>query len=140
MFDQAAFIIGGTPRGTGNAGVLQAASLVWGRVAEISDALVKAPEIRKISLIGAPRVGRLVATTAGAELKRTTMELGGHAPVIVAADADFDTLVPMAVTWKSATQVRSASRPSAFRSTIPCTTPSSAALPPRRPGWWLAMV
>ena len=28
------------------------------------------------------------------------MELGGHAPVIVAADADLDALVPLAVTWK----------------------------------------
>ncbi|GLK64331.1 NAD-dependent succinate-semialdehyde dehydrogenase [Paracoccus kondratievae] len=78
----------------------RAVSVIWGQASEISDALVKAPEIRKISLTGSIRVGRIVAAAAGAELKKVTMELGGHAPVIVAADADLDALVPMAVTWK----------------------------------------
>ncbi|NGM46075.1 NAD-dependent succinate-semialdehyde dehydrogenase [Rhodobacter sp. SGA-6-6] len=78
----------------------KAVSLIWGGAPEISDALIKAPEIRKISLTGSTRVGRLVAAAAGAELKKVTMELGGHAPVIVAADADLDALVPLAVTWK----------------------------------------
>ncbi|OWJ88197.1 hypothetical protein CDV51_01925 [Haematobacter massiliensis] len=59
-----------------------------------------APEIRKVSLTGSTRVGRIVAAAAGAALKKSTMELGGHAPVIVAADADLDALVPLAVTWK----------------------------------------
>ena len=78
----------------------KAISLVWGRASEISDALIKAPEIRKVSLTGSTRVGRIVAAAAGQELKKVTMELGGHAPVIVAADADLDALVPLAVTWK----------------------------------------
>ena len=78
----------------------KALSLVWGRASEVSDALVKAPQIRKISLTGSTRVGRIVAASAGQELKKVTMELGGHAPVIVAADADLDALVPLAVTWK----------------------------------------
>ncbi len=83
------------------AGVPQkAVSVIWGRASEISDALVKAPEIRKVSLTGSIRVGRIVAAAAGAELKKVTMELGGHAPVIVADDADLDTLVPAAVIWK----------------------------------------
>ncbi|KFI30044.1 aldehyde dehydrogenase [Haematobacter massiliensis] len=78
----------------------QAVSLLWGQAAEISEALIAAPEIRKVSLTGSTRVGRIVAAAAGAALKKSTMELGGHAPVIVAADADLDALVPLAVTWK----------------------------------------
>lgn len=78
----------------------KAISVIWGPASVISDVLVKAPEIQKISLTGSTRVGRIVAAAAGGELKKVTMELGGHAPVIVAADADLDVLVPLAVTWK----------------------------------------
>lgn len=83
------------------AGLPKAAiSCIWGATAELSDALIKAPEIRKISLTGSTRVGRMVAAHAGEQLKKVTMELGGHGPVIVAADADLDRLVPLAVQWK----------------------------------------
>lgn len=83
------------------AGVPAAAvSVLWGRASEISAALIEAPEIRKVSLTGSTRVGRIVAAAAGEQLKKVTMELGGHAPVIVAADADLDALVPQAVFWK----------------------------------------
>lgn len=78
----------------------RAVSVLWGNAAEISEALIAAPEIRKVSLTGSIRVGRIVAAAAGAQLKRTTMELGGHAPVIVAEDADIDALVSQAVIWK----------------------------------------
>jgi succinate-semialdehyde dehydrogenase/glutarate-semialdehyde dehydrogenase len=78
----------------------KAISIIWGNAAEISDALIKAPEIRKISLTGSIRVGRIVAAAAGQHLKKVTMELGGHAPVIVAEDADLDALVPLATAGK----------------------------------------
>ena len=78
----------------------RAISLIWGEAAEISETLVAAPEIRKISLTGSTRVGRLLAGAAGQHLKKVTMELGGHAPVIVAADADLDKVVPLAAEWK----------------------------------------
>ena len=78
----------------------KAISLLWGDPAEISDTLVKAPEIRKISLTGSTRVGRLLAGAAGHELKKVTMELGGHAPVIIARDADLSKVVPLAAEWK----------------------------------------
>ncbi|MFB8343899.1 NAD-dependent succinate-semialdehyde dehydrogenase [Brucella cytisi] len=78
----------------------KAISIIWGNAAEISDALIKAPEIRKVSLTGSIRVGRIVAAAAGEQLKKVTMELGGHAPVIVAEDADLDALVPLATTGK----------------------------------------
>ncbi|EIE51592.1 succinate-semialdehyde dehydrogenase (NAD(P)(+)) [Citreicella sp. 357] len=78
----------------------KALALLWGDPAEISDTLVKAAEIRKISLTGSTRVGRLLGGAAGQELKKVTMELGGHAPVIVARDADLSKVVPLAAEWK----------------------------------------
>lgn len=51
-------------------------------------------------MAGLSRVGRIVAARAGEYLKKVTMELGGHAPVIVACDADMSTLIPLAAQWK----------------------------------------
>ena len=67
------------------AGVLQ---LVYGSPAEISQHLIASPVIRKITFTGSTAVGKQLAALAGAQMKRVTMELGGHAPVIVAEDAD----------------------------------------------------
>lgn len=66
----------------------KAISVIWGPPAEIASTLVAAPEIRKVSLTGSIRVGRIIAAEAGQHLKKVTMELGGHAPVIIARDAD----------------------------------------------------
>ncbi|MGP9790914.1 NAD-dependent succinate-semialdehyde dehydrogenase [Roseinatronobacter sp. NSM] len=78
----------------------RAISVIWGSSSLISEALIKAPEIRKVTLTGSTRVGRIVAAMAGEYLKKVTMELGGHAPVIVARDADMSKLIPMAAQWK----------------------------------------
>lgn len=78
----------------------RAISLLWGSSSLISEALIKSPEIRKVSLTGSTRVGRIVAALAGEYLKKVTMELGGHAPVIVAKDADMTKLIPLAAQWK----------------------------------------
>lgn len=78
----------------------RAISVVWGSSSLISEALIKSPEIRKVSLTGSTRVGRIVAALAGEYLKKVTMELGGHAPVIVARDADMSKLIPLAAQWK----------------------------------------
>ncbi|WP_119157060.1 aldehyde dehydrogenase family protein, partial [Caldimonas tepidiphila] len=45
-------------------------------------------------------VGRLLAEQSGRHLKRITLELGGHAPVLICADADLDRAVPMLVAQK----------------------------------------
>jgi succinate-semialdehyde dehydrogenase / glutarate-semialdehyde dehydrogenase len=78
----------------------RAISVIWGSSSMISEALIKSPEIRKVSLTGSTRVGRIVAALAGEHLKKVTMELGGHAPVIVARDADMAKLIPLAAQWK----------------------------------------
>ncbi len=63
--------------------------LVYGNPAEISAYLIPHPVIRKITFTGSTPVGKQLAALAGQHMKRVTMELGGHAPVIVAEDADI---------------------------------------------------
>ncbi|VFR36310.1 2-ketoglutaric semialdehyde dehydrogenase [plant metagenome] len=67
-------------------GVLQ---LVYGDPAEISNHLIPHPIIRKVTFTGSAEVGKQLAALAGLHMKRVTMELGGHAPVIVCEDADI---------------------------------------------------
>ncbi|MCB5408980.1 NAD-dependent succinate-semialdehyde dehydrogenase [Pseudogemmobacter faecipullorum] len=76
-----AFADAGIPAGVVN--------LVYGIPAEISEYLIPHPVIRKISFTGSTPVGKQLAALAGLHMKRATMELGGHAPVIVAGDADI---------------------------------------------------
>lgn len=64
-------------------------SLVYGEPAEISTYLIQHPIIRKVTFTGSTAVGKQLAALAGRHMKRATMELGGHAPVIVAEDADI---------------------------------------------------
>ncbi|MFE9604942.1 NAD-dependent succinate-semialdehyde dehydrogenase [Streptomyces hokutonensis] len=67
------------------AGVL---NLVFGEPAEVSAHLIPSPQIRLVAFTGSVPVGKLLAARAGEVMKPTLMELGGHAPVIVCADAD----------------------------------------------------
>lgn len=70
--------------------------LVYGNPAEISGYLIPHPVIRKITFTGSTPVGKQLAALAGQHMKRVTMELGGHAPVIVAEDADVELAVKAA--------------------------------------------
>jgi succinate-semialdehyde dehydrogenase / glutarate-semialdehyde dehydrogenase len=70
--------------------------LVYGNPAEISSYLIPHPVIRKITFTGSTPVGKQLAAMAGQHMKRVTMELGGHAPVIVAEDADIGQAVKAA--------------------------------------------
>ena len=65
-------------------------NLVFGVPSEVSSFLIAHPLIRKISFTGSTPVGKQLAALAGQHMKRVTMELGGHAPVLVFADADID--------------------------------------------------
>jgi succinate-semialdehyde dehydrogenase/glutarate-semialdehyde dehydrogenase len=69
------------------AGVL---NVLFGNPSEISEFLIKSPVIRKVSFTGSVPVGRHLSAMAGEALKPITLELGGHAPVIVCADADLE--------------------------------------------------
>ena len=90
------FIDAGVPAG--------AVNLVYGVPSEISSYLIPHPVIRKISFTGSTAVGKQLAAMAGQHMKRATMELGGHAPVVVYDDADLDA----AVTRMSASNFRNA--------------------------------
>jgi succinate-semialdehyde dehydrogenase/glutarate-semialdehyde dehydrogenase len=67
------------------AGVL---NLVFGVPAEVSEHLLAKDAVRKISFTGSIPVGKHLAGLAAKGMKRTTMELGGHSPVVVFGDAD----------------------------------------------------
>jgi succinate-semialdehyde dehydrogenase/glutarate-semialdehyde dehydrogenase len=67
------------------AGVL---NLVFGVPAQVSEHLIASDLVRKISFTGSVPVGKHLAGLAAKGMKRATMELGGHSPVVVFADAD----------------------------------------------------
>ena len=67
------------------AGVL---NVVTGTGADIGDALVGHPDVRRVAFTGETETGRRIMALAGPQFKRVTMELGGSDPVIVCPDAD----------------------------------------------------
>ncbi|MBP8087721.1 MAG: NAD-dependent succinate-semialdehyde dehydrogenase [Polaromonas sp.] len=91
-----AFIDAGVPAGVVN--------LVYGDPAHISSYLIAHPAIRKISFTGSTPVGKQLAAMAGLHMKRMTMELGGHAPVVIFDDAD----VALAAKTMAASKFRNA--------------------------------
>ena len=71
-------------------GVVQ---MVCGVPDEVSRHLLASPIIRKLSFTGSIPVGKHLAALAAAGMKRTTMELGGHSPVVIFDDADLEKTV-----------------------------------------------
>lgn len=94
-----AFHDAGLPQGVAN--------LVYGEPAEISEYLIPHPIVRKISFTGSTPVGKQLAALAGQHMKKATMELGGHAPVLIFKDADLDVAVKemLASKFRNAGQV-----------------------------------
>jgi succinate-semialdehyde dehydrogenase/glutarate-semialdehyde dehydrogenase len=78
-------------------GVVQ---IVFGVPAQISSRLLASPVIRKMSFTGSTRVGKQLMKLAADGMKRTTMELGGHAPVLVFDDVDVDQVLDLSVAAK----------------------------------------
>jgi len=78
-------------------GVLNA---VAGTTAEISDAIMASPQVRKISFTGSTAVGKTLVRNAAETMKKVSMELGGNAPYIVFDDADIDAAVEGAIANK----------------------------------------
>jgi len=69
------------------------ANIITGRGASVGDRLINARQVAMISLTGDVGTGRKVIAAAQATLKRTHLELGGKAPVIVFDDADIEAVV-----------------------------------------------
>ncbi|MXP40494.1 aldehyde dehydrogenase family protein [Altererythrobacter soli] len=78
----------------------QVAQAVFGVPDEVSRHLLASPVIRKLSFTGSTTVGKHLMKLAADNMLRTTMELGGHGPVLVFDDADVDQVLDVAVAGK----------------------------------------
>ncbi|MCX7037466.1 MAG: NAD-dependent succinate-semialdehyde dehydrogenase [Proteobacteria bacterium] len=87
-----ALIDAGVPAGVIN--------LVFGVPSEVSHHLLTSPVIRAMSFTGSVPVGKELAKLSAEGMKRTTMELGGHAPVLVFDDVDVEAVLDLAVAAK----------------------------------------
>ncbi len=86
------------------AGVL---NLVYGTPSEISEYLIPHPVIRKISFTGSVPVGKHLNALAASHMKRATMELGGHSPMLIFDDVEVEDVAKLtgAMKWRNAGQV-----------------------------------
>lgn len=89
-------------------------NVVYGNPAEISDYLIRSNTVRKISFTGSCAVGKQLAALAGAHMKRVTMELGGHSPVLVFDDADVPRAAALLARLKSLNAGQVCMAPSRF--------------------------
>jgi len=78
----------------------EVAQAVFGVPDEVSRHLLASPIIRKLSFTGSTIVGKHLMKLAAEDMKRTTMELGGHGPVLVFADADLERAMDFTVAGK----------------------------------------
>ena len=83
---------GGAP-----AGVVQ---MLHGRADTVTPLLMAADEVRKISLTGSTRVGQMLLAEAAKTVKRASMELGGHAPVVICEDSDVEAAAAQCAAFK----------------------------------------
>jgi len=75
-------------------------SIVFGDPVAISRRLIEAQAIRGITFTGSTNVGKQLAAIAVQGMKRMTLELGGHAPVVVFDDVDVDAVAKTAASAK----------------------------------------
>jgi len=75
-------------------------NLLSGDPAEISNQLLESNIIKKVSITGSTRVGKLILKKAADKVQRVTMELSGHSPFIVFDDVDINKVADMAITSK----------------------------------------
>jgi succinate-semialdehyde dehydrogenase / glutarate-semialdehyde dehydrogenase len=76
------------------------AQLVYGVPDLVSRTLIASPIIRKVSFTGSTAVGKHLMRLAADGVKRITMELGGHAPVLIFDDCDLEKTLDMVVAQK----------------------------------------
>jgi succinate-semialdehyde dehydrogenase/glutarate-semialdehyde dehydrogenase len=85
----------------------EVAQAVFGVPDEVSRHLLGSSVIRKLSFTGSTAIGKHLAKLAADDMKRTTMELGGHGPVLVFDDVDVDQVLDtmVAAKYRNAGQV-----------------------------------
>jgi succinate-semialdehyde dehydrogenase / glutarate-semialdehyde dehydrogenase len=96
----------GLPPGTVN--------LLFGTPDAIVAPLMASAAVRKVSFTGSTRVGQILIRQSADSVKRLTLELGGHAPFIVLADADLDKAAAAAVAAKLRNAGQVCTAPSRF--------------------------
>jgi len=72
-------------------------NLLSGDPAYISDQLLSSDVVKKVSITGSTRVGKLILKKAADKVQRVTMELSGHSPFIVFDDVDLNKVTDMAI-------------------------------------------
>ncbi len=75
-------------------------NLLSGDPASISSQLISSDIVKKVSITGSTRVGKLILKQAADKVQRVTMELSGHAPFIVFEDVDIEKVAEMAIVAK----------------------------------------
>lgn len=78
-------------------------NVVTGQAEAIVGRLCEDPRVRAMSFTGSTEIGRLIAGKCAPTMKRLVMELGGHAPLIIFADADIEKAARIAVDAKFST-------------------------------------
>lgn len=68
-------------------------NVVTGNPEEIGNAWLEDPRVRKISFTGSTEVGKMLMRKASSQVKKISLELGGHAPFIICKDADIEEAV-----------------------------------------------
>jgi len=75
-------------------------NVLTGSASEIGGALTESSVVRKLSFTGSTEIGKMLMRQCADTVKKTSLELGGHAPFIVFDDADLDEAVTNAVASK----------------------------------------
>ena len=75
-------------------------NLLSGEPSFISDQLLSSNIIKKVSITGSTRVGKIILKKAADKVQRVTMELSGHSPFIVCEDVDMNKVADIAITGK----------------------------------------
>lgn len=82
----------GIPKGVVN--------LVTGSSSQIGKAIMDSPKVRKVTFTGSTEIGKVLIRQSADTVKRVSMELGGHAPIIILDDANLDVAVEGAIASK----------------------------------------
>ncbi|GAK12020.1 NAD-dependent succinate-semialdehyde dehydrogenase [Geomicrobium sp. JCM 19039] len=82
----------GIPKGVVN--------VITGKASDISNVWQNDDRVRKLTFTGSTEVGRTLMEGAAKNIKKISLELGGHAPIVVLEDADVDNAVEQAIASK----------------------------------------
>jgi succinate-semialdehyde dehydrogenase / glutarate-semialdehyde dehydrogenase len=89
-------------------------NLLFGDPDTLTEQILSSPVVKALSFTGSTAVGRRLAERAAPRLIRSVLELGGHAPVIVCADADIDDVVSVTAPAKFGSAGQSCVAPSRY--------------------------